>query len=84
MGQGQSQDLKVSLGAVTQARSLLERARTRGASRDVVSAEQRQLLVALEGYAATLARHGHPMPYRMRSELAIYRGMFDPRRSRTR
>jgi hypothetical protein len=78
MSQGQSQDLMVSLRAVTEARSALERARTRGAPRDVTSAGQRRLLTALEDYAVALARHGHPMPYRMCSELAMYRAMYDP------
>ncbi len=42
--------------------------------------EQRQLLAALEAYAVALTRHGHPMPYRMRSDLSMYRAMFDTKR----
>jgi hypothetical protein len=46
--------------------------------------EQRELLAALAAYAAALTRLGHPVPYRMRSELAMYRAMFDPTRRRNR
>jgi hypothetical protein len=83
MNHGQSNDLRVSLGAVTRARSLVEVARTQGSLRGVVIDEQRRLLAALEGYAVTLASHGHPVPYRMHCELAMYQAMFNPRRPRT-
>lgn len=80
MGQGQSQDVMVSLRAVNRARSTLDRTRTQGHSRGAATAEQRMLLAALEGHAVVLARHGHPMPYRMHLELAMYRAIFDPSR----
>lgn len=79
MSHGQSHDLTVSLQALNRARSNLDLARTRGASREVITPEQRLMLAALEGYAVTLASHGHPMPYRMRSELAMYRTICKPR-----
>ena len=37
-----------------------------------------------EAYAAALTSHGHPMPYRLHSELAMYRSMFGPSRPPTR
>ena len=80
MSQGQSYDLTESLRAVNQARSDLGLARTQRALPGVATSEQRRLLTALEGYAAALAGHGHPMPYRMHSELAMYRAMFNPQR----
>ena len=82
MSHGQSHDLKLSLRAVNEARSTLDVARTQ--MRGVATPEQRGLLTALEGYALALTSHGHPMPYRMRSELAMYRAMFNPTRRRTR
>jgi hypothetical protein len=53
---------------------------TRSSSQWVTTPEQRRLLAALEGYANALTRHGLPMPYRMRSELAMYRAMSIPKR----
>jgi len=84
MSHGQSHDLTVSLRAVNQARSNLDLARTRRSLPGVATSEQRRLLSALEGYAVALTSCGHPMPYRMHSELAMYRAMFDPVRPRTR
>ena len=84
MSHGESHDLETSLRAVTRARSVLDLARTQSRFRGVVTAQQRELLAALEGYAAALTVHGHPMPYRMRSELAMYRAMLDPAQRRTR
>ena len=84
MSPGQSHDLMMSLRTVNRARSMLDLARTQRALRGVATSEQRQLLAALEGYAFALTSHGHPMPYRMRSELAMYRAMFDPARRHTR
>ncbi|MGH2896657.1 MAG: hypothetical protein ACRDPM_25785 [Solirubrobacteraceae bacterium] len=83
MNHGQSHDLTVSLRAVNRARYTLDLARTQSALREVVTMEQRQLLVALEGYAVALSGHGHPMPYRMHSELAMYRAMFNTTRRHT-
>jgi hypothetical protein len=82
MGHGQSHDLMLSLRAVNEARSTLDLARTHTGG--VASREQRGLLTALEGYAEALTIHGHPMPYRMRSELAMYRAMFSSTRRHTR
>ena len=81
MSHGQSHDLAVSLRAVDRARSTLDLARPQRSLREgATSQQQRRLLVALEGYAVALASHGHPMPYRMRSELAMYRAMFNSMR----
>ena len=73
-------DLVALLLAVTRARSRVDRERTRGRLRGAATSEQRLLLAALEAYAAALTTHGHPMPYRMRSELAMYRAMCDSTR----
>ena len=77
-------ELEVLLRAVTRARAALDLARTQGSSRAMSQSEQRELLAALAAYAAALTRLGHPVPYRMRSELAMYRAMFDPTRRRHR
>ena len=84
MSHGQSHDLRVSLREVTRARSVLDVARTQRSLRGVATMEQQGLLAALEGYALALTSHGHPMPYKMRSELAMYRAMFNPIRRHTR
>ena len=84
MSQGQPHDLMVSFRAVTRARSMLDLARMQGSLPGVAASEQRQLLAALEGYAVALTSHGHPLPYRMRSELAMYRAMFNAPQGRTR
>lgn len=78
MSHGQSHDLMLSLRAVNEARSTLDLARTQ--TRGVATPEQRGLLKALENCAEELIGHGHPMPYRMRSELAMYRAMFSSTR----
>jgi hypothetical protein len=50
-------------------------ARERGPVRHVAEWTQAQstLLTALEAYAAALTSAGHPLPYRMRDELAMRR-----------
>lgn len=50
-------------------------ARERGAGRQITewTLAQASLLSALEAYAAGLASAGHPVPYRMRDELAMRR-----------
>jgi hypothetical protein len=50
-------------------------ARERGPVRQVTewTAAQATLLTALEAYAAALTTAGHPLPYRMRDELAMRR-----------
>ena len=60
----------------------IDLARQQGSSRAMAQSEQRELLAALAAYAVALTRIGHPVPYRMRSELAMYRAMFDPTRRR--
>ena len=83
MSRGESRDLAVALQAVNTARSILDRTRTRRSTPQVAATlEQWRLLTALEGYDAALTSHGHPMPYKMRRELAMYRAMFTPRRQR--
>ena len=83
MSHGESHDLTESLRAVITARSVLDQARTQG-SRTEVTLEQRRLLAALEGHAVNLASHGHPMPYRMRSELVMYRAIYNTTRPQIR
>jgi hypothetical protein len=79
----QSHDLPALLRAVNTARSDVEAARrTRAAPGTVpAAAEQRLLLEALERYVDGLAQHGQPVPYRLRDEMALYRSMFNIRRS---
>jgi hypothetical protein len=36
---------------------------------------RRELLAALEAYAAALASCGAPLPYRLRDEIELYRGL---------
>lgn len=43
--------------------------------------EQRRLLFALESYTAALTGVGYPIPHRLHNELAMYRAMFEIRRS---
>ena len=43
---------------------------------------QRRLLAALETFTEALAHQGSPVPYRLHGELAMYRAMFDIRRTR--
>lgn len=84
MSQGQSHDLMMSLRAVSRARSTLDSARTQRSLRGAATSEQRMLLAALEGYAVALTICGHPMPYKMRGELAMYRTLFGPSQRPTR
>lgn len=79
-----SWDLSALLEAVCTARSEVEDARRAKSSpgSSAVAAEQRLLLAALERYAAALAHHGRPLPYRMRDEVAMYRAMFGTGRPR--
>ena len=76
---GQSFELDVLLRAVSRARAALDLTRTQG-SRAMAQSEQRELMAALAAYVLALTRLGHPVPYRMRSELAMYQAMFDPTR----
>jgi hypothetical protein len=77
-----SWDLSALLRAVCAARSDVDDVRRAKAppGSAAVAAEQRLLLAALEQYAAALTRHGRPMPYRMRDEMAMYRAMFSSTR----
>ena len=83
MSHGQSFELEVLLRAVTRARAALELTRSQGTSREMAQSDQRELHAALAAYAVALTRLGHPVPYRMRNELAIYRALFDATRLRT-
>jgi hypothetical protein len=78
----QPTDLPELLNAVGIARRNVETARRGRAApgTSAADAEQRLLLVAIEEYAAGLAEHGSPMPYRLRDEMALYRSMFAIRR----
>lgn len=76
MSHRQSHDLGMSFRAVSRARSALARARAQGSLRGATAVEQRELLAALEDCASAMTRHGHPIPYRMHGELAMYRAMF--------
>ncbi len=80
----QSPDLSMLWRALVEARADVGRARGERATPgwSAVTAEQRLLLAALESYAAALTQHGHPVPHRLHSELAMYRTMFDIRRGR--
>jgi hypothetical protein len=75
-------ELSARLQAVCLARSEVDHARHATPPRGLASAvaEQRLLLAALEQYEDALIHHGNPTPYRMRDELALYRGMFNIRR----
>jgi hypothetical protein len=77
-------DLSALLQAVCAARVDVEDARRarQSPTSSGVAAEQRQLLAALEQYAAALTHHGRPMPYRMRDEMAMYRALLRPSRQR--
>ena len=81
MSQGQPQDLIRSLQAVKRAKSDVGLARHQPGSRSEESmVPQRELLWALETCASSLASHGHPVPYRMRSDIRMYRALLLPRR----
>ncbi|WP_299931461.1 hypothetical protein [uncultured Nocardioides sp.] len=71
---GRHQRLSSLLQDVLTARRVLERAR-----HDKRLAEQQQLrkelLDALEAYAAALALAGAPLPPRLRAEIDLYRGL---------
>lgn len=76
MTQPQSHDLEASFEDVRRARSALEQVRLRGPVQGAAP-QQRQLWAALEKCAVALTSLGHPTPYRMQAELAMYRAMFD-------
>lgn len=84
MTRAQSPDLPMLWHALVEARTEVGRARGERATPgySAADAEQRSLLVALESYTAALTQHGHPVPHRLHSELAMYRNMFDIRRGR--
>ena len=71
---GRHQRLTSLLEDVKSARRLLDRAR-----HDQRHVEQQQLrkelLAALDAYAAALALAGAPLPPRLRSEIDLYRGL---------
>lgn len=79
----QSHGVSDLLRAVSAARAAVEAARHATAlsgSSLAVAQQQRLLLATLERYAAALAQHGRPVPYRLRDEMAMYRTMFSIRR----
>jgi hypothetical protein len=71
---GRHQRLSSLLDDVLAARRVLERARheQRLAEQQLL---RRELLDALEAYAAALALAGAPLPPRLRSEIDLYRGL---------
>ena len=71
---GRHQRLSSLLEDVLSARRVLEAARhdKRLAEQQVL---RRELLEALEAYAAALAQVGAPLPPRLRSEIDLYRGL---------
>lgn len=75
-------NLPALLRAVANARCEVDDARRRQSSPGARAAagKQRELLAALEGYAAELSRRGQPVPYRLRNEVTMYRLMFQVRR----
>jgi len=79
---GQAFELEVLLRAVIKARAALDLARAQGSSPAMIQSERRELQAALAAYAVALTRLGHPVPYQMRNELAMYQAMFDPVRRR--
>jgi hypothetical protein len=81
MTEDEPYELSALLRAVRLARTEVDLARHGKPPRGVASAvvEQRELLVALEEYEEALISHGNPTPYRMRDELALYRGIFSVR-----
>jgi len=60
---------------VEAARSRLHDARGPGCRGTDERAMQADLLVALEAYAAAVASLGAPLPYRMRTEIDLYRNL---------
>ena len=79
MSHGQSFELEVLLRALTRARTALEWTRTQ-ATRGLAQSEQRELLAALAAYTVALTRLGHPVPYRMSREMAMYEALLAPTR----
>jgi hypothetical protein len=68
------QDLNVLLGDVAVARDRLGTARQGARAADQLQLRQ-DLLQALEAYASALADRGAPLPYKLRDEIELYRGL---------
>ncbi|WP_374455447.1 hypothetical protein [Nocardioides sp.] len=68
------QDLAVLLSEVSLARDRLGIARQGARAADQLQL-RRDLLHALEAYASALAGRGAPLPYRLRDEIELYRGL---------
>ena len=66
--------LGVLLGDIALARDRLGAARHGGRPGDQAQL-RRSLLLALETYASALAARGAPLPYRLRDEIELYRGL---------
>ena len=75
MSHGRMHDLTVSLEALRDARSEVEAKRFQGSARRSSTWLYEELLTALEDYAATLTKYGHPIPPRMHTDLAMYRAL---------
>jgi hypothetical protein len=70
------QRLDALLQDVRDARTRLDVQRAAPLKRHVSTADaRRELLAALESYAAALGTAGRPVPYRIRDELHLYRGL---------
>ena len=67
---------EVLLEAITTARARLDATRAApGGHRSARGDAQRDMLAALERYASALNEAGRPLPYRLRDELRLYRGL---------
>lgn len=66
--------LAVLLGEVSLARDRLGTARQGARAADQLQL-RRDLLQALEAYASALSQRGAPLPYRLRDEIELYRGL---------
>jgi hypothetical protein len=70
------QRLDSLLRRVHEARSRLDLQRAAPMKRHTSTVDaRRELLAALESYAAALESAGRPVPYRIRDELHLYRGL---------
>jgi hypothetical protein len=70
------QRLDCLLQHVHEARSRLDLQRSEPMKRHTSTVDaRRDLLAALESYAAALGSAGRPVPYRIRDELHLYRGL---------
>ena len=66
-----------TLRELNHARDRLQRSRRGGGPRGEEQQLRAELILALEKYADAVAASGQPLPYRVRDELALYRGLGD-------